>query len=244
MPHGTIAEYALRSQSQFRAKPCGAVLRATRMPIAAILRCGLTPEAASQTPDRPSTPGSQPELRANPDQRFLKAPNIIHHIHRLGQPYHRIPDQLSGPCQVICRPGRYRQRASCRPGVRGFRWCACRRTPRGARAATCPVGDPGIGQFALHPPGVQIVDRVEIAHRHRRGTGSDGRDPRSQFGDWRPSRSQCPPIVLWWNERAFSKRRGAGPSASSANSPTSARARIRHPPSAWVGQCAAAEASW
>ena len=97
MPHGTIAENAARSQSQFSANPCSVVARATRMPMAAILRAGRALSAGTHTPERPSTrPVCQPELGAHRDQRLLKAPNIIHDIERLGEADDRVADQLAG----------------------------------------------------------------------------------------------------------------------------------------------------
>ncbi len=97
MPHGTIAENARRSQSQFSAKPCSVVARDTRTPIAPTLRAGPRLVRWHPHPDRPVDPaGLQPELGAHVDQRLLKAPNEIHHIERLGQPDDRIADQLAG----------------------------------------------------------------------------------------------------------------------------------------------------
>ena len=98
MPHGTIAENAARSQSQFSAKPCSVVARATRMPIAAILRAGRPPPAGHPHPGAAVDPAglAGPAPAHTADQRFLKAPNEIHHIQRLGQPDDRIADQLAG----------------------------------------------------------------------------------------------------------------------------------------------------
>src|SRR6185437_6035696 len=55
IPHGTIRSYQLRSGSQFSAKPCNVTPRATRIPIAAILRSGPRWSATSHTPLRPAT---------------------------------------------------------------------------------------------------------------------------------------------------------------------------------------------
>ena len=41
-------------------------------------------------------PGFKAQAGAHADQRFLKAPNVIHHVQRFGQADHRVADQLSG----------------------------------------------------------------------------------------------------------------------------------------------------
>jgi hypothetical protein len=55
IPQGTKRSYADRSQSQLSANPCWVTARATRMPIAAILRSGPRSSARTQAPLRPST---------------------------------------------------------------------------------------------------------------------------------------------------------------------------------------------
>ena len=52
MPHGTMRSYQDRSQSQFSASPCMVTPRATRAPIAPILRSGAP---WIQAPLRPGT---------------------------------------------------------------------------------------------------------------------------------------------------------------------------------------------
>ena len=55
MPHGIMLANAVMSGSQLSAKPCIVTPRATRTPIAATLRSGRVPSAATHTPLRPST---------------------------------------------------------------------------------------------------------------------------------------------------------------------------------------------
>ena len=141
MPHGTIAENAARSQSQLSANPCSVVARATRMPMAAILRAGRSAVGRHPHPGAALDPaGLQAQARAHLDQRFLKAPNEIHHIERLGQADDRIADQLAGavPGDLAAAVGVDDGRAVDRALVRHR--CACPRcTPTGARAAAgCP----------------------------------------------------------------------------------------------------------
>ena len=55
IPHGTKVSKASRLLLQLIAKPCIAVPRATRSPIAAIFRSGVAPSPRIHTPERPST---------------------------------------------------------------------------------------------------------------------------------------------------------------------------------------------
>ena len=180
MPHGTIAANAARSQSQFSANPCSVVARDTRTPMAATLRAGPRRPAGTHTPERPVDPARvQTQLGAHLDQRFLKAPNEIHHIQRFGQPDDRIADQLprAVPGDLAAAVGVDDRR--CRPtGPFAAAGAAARGVDRRVleqQQRVGAAGDAGVGQLALQLPGAAVVDGAQLPHvdRSRWPTGCD-----------------------------------------------------------------------
>ncbi len=91
MPHGTIRSYAVRSGSQFSAKPCMVTPRATRMPIAATLRA----PSGVHTPLRPSTRSvGQAQLGAHVDEQPLERADVGDDVDGVGQPDQRVAGDL------------------------------------------------------------------------------------------------------------------------------------------------------
>src|SRR5882757_2326304 len=105
IPHGTIVENAPRSQSQFSAKPCSVVARATRMPIAPTLRAGRPSWPGTHTPDLPSTlPVDNPSDAHTAMSESSRRRTNFTTSNGSANPMIGYPTSWPGPCQVILPP--------------------------------------------------------------------------------------------------------------------------------------------
>ncbi len=177
IPHGTIAENASRSQSQFSAKPCSG--RRAGHPDADRGDLAVRPTVVAGHPHPGAAvdpAGPQPDRGAHRDQRILKAANEVHHVHRLGQPDDRVADQLTGavPGDLAAAVGVDDRRAVDRALV-GFGALArgVDRRVLEQQQGVGAAGDARLGQLALQLPGAVVVDDAQADARRRvcRSTG-------------------------------------------------------------------------